>query len=82
MRPPKLKTDTKITGTKVDADGTAFSIPEKKVELALRPFDLDQLVKQLLKAVKSIASAVEGAISPLANADNLDPGNDVAFYKQ
>ncbi|KAK7689251.1 hypothetical protein QCA50_007942 [Cerrena zonata] len=82
VRPPKLKTDIKITGTTVDKNGTASAIPEKKVKLALQPFDLDQLVKQLRQAVTSIDSTTEGAPSLLSNVDNLDPGNDVAFYKQ
>ena len=84
VHPPKLKTDIKITGTQVDADGVTSSIPEKKVKLKPQPFDLDQLVKQLHKAIALTAPATspESAPSPLANVDNLDPGNDVAFYKQ
>ncbi|KLO16550.1 hypothetical protein SCHPADRAFT_203889 [Schizopora paradoxa] len=87
VMPPKVKAELRVpngeklknTSVKVDDKGISSIVDGIKAKVAARPFDATQVVKHILKAVEDVKTPRAAVLA--GEVYNLDPGSDVAFYK-
>ncbi|KLO16549.1 hypothetical protein SCHPADRAFT_203775 [Schizopora paradoxa] len=87
IMPPKVKgllkevDSEKLTdvSVKVDDKGVFPTAEGIEAEIAAQPFDSSEVVKHILKAVEDVKMPHAPALA--GEVFNLDPGNDVAFFK-
>ncbi|KAG8899686.1 hypothetical protein FRB99_006499 [Tulasnella sp. 403] len=83
ITPPRSKTNREITGKKVGPDGRISDLPQHAYTVKTPPVDGAYIVQRVRAARERITSPQMKAVATNAGeVYNLDPGNDVAFFKK